>query len=151
DNPEKARAHFEYLAARQPDNPEVLLGLAQAYRALGEPERARPLLDALLAKDPGNSRGLVELGGLTLPSGNTAEAEALFRRAIAADPANVDAHYQLYLCLVQQPGREGEAAAQLEAHKRVQADLGRLAEIVSKEMTGTPNDPNLHYEMGTIY
>jgi tetratricopeptide (TPR) repeat protein len=151
DNAEEARSHFEFLAVRQPDNPDVLLGLVQAHRALGEPEKAKPILDALLASDPENSKGLTELGSLTLPSGDTQAAEALFRRAIAADPANADAHYQLYLCLTQQPGREAEADAERENHKRVQADLVRLAEIAAKEMTTTPNDPNLHYQMGIIY
>jgi tetratricopeptide (TPR) repeat protein len=150
DNPEEARAHLEQVIARQPDNPDVLLALAQAYRAVGEPERARPLLETLLARDPENSKGLAELGALTL-SGNAEEAEALFRRAVAADPGNADAHYQLYLCLAQQPGREAEAAAELETQKRVQAALTRLAQIAGKEMTRTPNDPNLHYEMGMIY
>jgi tetratricopeptide (TPR) repeat protein len=151
DNPKEARAHFEHLIARQPDNPNVLVGLAEAYWALGEPEKARPLYDAVLAKEPGNSRALAGLGALTLGAGNTTEGEALFRKAIAADPANADAHYKLYLCLVQQPGREAEAAAQRDTHKRVEADHRRLAQIASKEMTQAPNDPNLFYEMGAIY
>jgi tetratricopeptide (TPR) repeat protein len=150
DKPEEARGHFEYLVARQPDNPDVMLGLAQTYRALGQPDKARPLLEALLAKDPGNSRGLTELAALTAAD-RTAETEALLRKAIAADPANKDAHYQLYLCLAQQPGREAEAAAELATHKRVVADLTRLAEIVGKEMTARPNDPNLPCELGVIY
>jgi tetratricopeptide (TPR) repeat protein len=150
DKPEEARGHFEYLMTRQPDHPDVLLGLAQTYRALGQPDKARPLLDTLLAKDPGNSRGLTELGVLSAAD-NPAEAEALFRKAIAADPANKDAHYQLYLCLAQQSGREAEAAAELATQKRVVADLTRLAEIAGKEMTARPNDPDLCYEMGMIY
>jgi tetratricopeptide (TPR) repeat protein len=151
DNPQEACSEFEVLIAHQPNNAEVLLGLGQAYRAVGETEKARPLIKALLAKDPENSKALAEWGALALASGGAVEAESLFRKAIAADPGNADAHYQLYLCLVQQPGREAEAAAQLETHKRVQADFARLGQIAGKEMTGAPNDPNLHYEMGIIY
>jgi tetratricopeptide (TPR) repeat protein len=151
DSPKEAHSHFEHLVARQPDNPDALLGLAEAYRALGEPEKGRPLLDAVLAKDPENSKALAELGALSLAAGKTTEGEALLRKAIAADPGNVEAHYQLYLCLVQQPGREADAAVQRDTHKRVEADRRRLAQIASKEMTRTPNDPNLHYEVGVIY
>ena len=75
----------------------------------------------------------------------------MLRRAIAADPGNADAHYQLYLCLAQQPGRGAEAATQRNDHKRVEADRTRLAQIAVEEMTRTPNDPNLHYELGIIY
>jgi tetratricopeptide (TPR) repeat protein len=151
DSPREALAHFERVVAHQPDNPEALMGLAEARLALGEPEKARPVLEDVLAKDPGNSRALTALGALAVGEGDRGEGEALLRKAIATDPGNVDAHYQLYLCLVQQRGREKEAAAQRKAHDRVKADRERLAQIAGKEMTRSPNDPNLHYEMGAIY
>jgi tetratricopeptide (TPR) repeat protein len=150
-SPKEARDHFEYLLARQPDNRDVQLGLAEAYWALGQPERARPVFEALLEKDPKNSRALAGLGAVCLGAGDTAEAEGLLRKAIAADPGNVQAHYQLYRCLVRQPGRKAEAIAQRDRHERVAADYARLGEIASKEMTRNPRDPNLHYEMGAIY
>jgi tetratricopeptide (TPR) repeat protein len=151
ESPEEARTHYEQLLARQPDNPEVLAGLATAYRTLGEPAKARALLDTLLAKHPKNAQGLAELGVLTLAGGDAREGEALLRRAVKEDPGNLDAQYQLYLCLVQQPGREAEAARQGEMHKRVEAARKRLTQIVTQEMTRNPNDPNLHYEVGSIY
>ena len=73
------------------------------------------------------------------------------RRAVAADPGNPEAHFQLYMCLLQQDGRAAEAAAEGETHKRVQADRERLAQIAVTEMTRRPYDPNLHYELGAIY
>jgi Tfp pilus assembly protein PilF len=113
--------------------------------------KARPIYDALLAKDPCDSKALAGLGGLALTAGDAAEGEALLRRAIAADPGNADAHYQLYLCLIQEPGRAAEAAAERDTHLRVGTDRTRLAEIVAQKMTRSPNDPNLHYELGVIY
>jgi Tfp pilus assembly protein PilF len=151
DNPEEARSLFEQVHARQPDNPEVLVGLGGAYRALGENDKARPLFEAVLARDPENSRALAGLGALAIAAGRTTEGEALLHKALDADPGNAEAHYQLYLCLTGQPGREAEAAAQRDTHKRVEADRLRLARIVSQEMTRKPNDPNLHYETGAIY
>jgi tetratricopeptide (TPR) repeat protein len=151
EQPEEACAYFEEVIARRPDNLDALLGLAQARRIAGESAKARAALDELLARDPKNSKGLMELGALTLSAGKASEAETLLRRAIAADPANAEAHYQLYLCLEQQPGRGEEAVAQRERHKRVQEDLARLYRIASTEMTRTPNDPDLHQEMGVLY
>jgi tetratricopeptide (TPR) repeat protein len=151
DQPAEARTYFEQVITRQPDNLDALLGLAQAERIAGEPDKARAALDQLLARDPKNSKALMERGALTLAAGKASEAETLLREAIAADPGNAEAHYQLYLCLEQQPGREEEAAAQRDTHKRVQGDLARLLQIASSEMTRAPNDPNLHQEMGVLY
>jgi tetratricopeptide (TPR) repeat protein len=151
DRPEEARAHFEYLIARQPDNVAVMLGLGQAHRILGETDKARELLEKVLAKEPENAKALTELGQISLLAGELAEAEILFRKAIAADPANRDAQYRLYQCLAQQPGKEKEAAEQIAVCERVQADLARLGDIAIKEMAQAPNDPKLHYEVGAIY
>jgi tetratricopeptide (TPR) repeat protein len=150
-NRQEAPSHFEIVVAHQPDNPDALVGLAEAYWAMGEPEKARPLFQALLAKRPENSRALLGLGAVTLSFGDTVQAEALLRKSIAADPGNVRAYFRLYACLAQQQGREAEAEAQLEAYNRVKADFERLADLETKELSRAPNDPNLHYEMGTIY
>ncbi len=148
DGPEEGSRILEELRAEQPDNREVLLELARAYRALGESEKARPCLDALLMMSPKHSAALSELAMLTR---DQKEAESLLRRAIEADPANLEAHFQLYLLLVNQPGREQEAAAQLQRHKRVKADMDRLMEIASKEMSKHPEDVGLYCELGTLY
>jgi predicted Zn-dependent protease len=150
-NLEEARAQFEQLIDRQPDNVEALLGLAEVHRASGELEKARALLEAVLANDPRNSKALTKLGTLDLLAGKAAEAEGLLREAIAVDRTNQEAHFHLYKCLAQQPGREDEADAQVALYERVKADMARLGEIAAKEMTRTPNDPNLHYELGTLY
>jgi tetratricopeptide (TPR) repeat protein len=148
DTAEEARREFERLLERQPDNPKVLLGLAQAYHALGLPaEKARPYIDAVLARDPDNSKAL---SILALSVDDPSECEVLLRKAIEKDPANLEAHWQLYLCLLQQ-GRKTEAAAQQERHAKVEADKVRMAQIVGQELTKTPYDPNLHYEMAIIY
>lgn len=149
--PHEAHALYEKLVARQPNNLDALLGMAQTERYLGESEKAVALLHAVLERDPNHSRALAELGAMTMPSGKTKEAETLFRKALVADPANVEAQYQLYLCLAQQRGREGEAAEQREKYERAEVERRRLEQIASKEMTRKPNDVNLHYEMGKMY
>jgi Tfp pilus assembly protein PilF len=151
DNCAEALTQFEQLAVRQPDNPDVRRGLAQAYYGVGESAKARPIFEALVANDPHDSKALTGLGVLTVADGDTAAGEALLRRAVAADPGNPDAQYQLFRCLAEQPDRQAEAAAQAEVHKRVQADRERLAQIAIAEMSRKPYDPDLHCELGVIY
>jgi tetratricopeptide (TPR) repeat protein len=151
DSPQEARAEFELLRVRQPEIPEVLIGLAAVYRSQGDAEKARVLIEAVLAKNESNSKALTELGRLLLGAGETAQSEALLRKAIAADPANYEAHYQLYLLLLQDPIRQSEAQVQRDKCAKVDADRIRLAEIAAKEMGRKPYDPDLQSEMGRIY
>src|SRR5262249_2203446 len=52
--PAESLEHYQWLAARGPDRPEVRLGLARCHRRLGDQQGALRLLDALLAEAPGN-------------------------------------------------------------------------------------------------
>jgi tetratricopeptide (TPR) repeat protein len=165
-DPEEARQELERLIQRKPDNPRVLLGLANVYQAIPEFEdKASSLIEAVLAKDPDNAQALMEKGLIAIASGKLlvekvllaegrakiAEGEALLKKAIEKDQVDLDAHYKLYLFLCNQPGREAEAQAQRECHRRVEADVKRLGEIIGHDMSKMPYDPNLHYEIGTIY
>jgi tetratricopeptide (TPR) repeat protein len=146
--PEKARELFEQLLQRQPDNPDALLGLAQVQNALGDSEQAKANLRAFLAKNPNNARALLELASLTA---GIDEQESLIRQAIVADPGYREAYYKLYLCLSQQKGKQQEAAEAERQMQRLEADQRRIADIVSKEMSKHPYDPNLHFELGSFY
>src|SRR5262249_20196562 len=78
-----------------------------------------------------------------------ADAEADLRRAIDADPSYREAHYTLYLCLVQQ-GKAREAEGQAAKLKQVEQDLKRLFELVNADIPRNPHDPALLYEVGMI-
>jgi tetratricopeptide (TPR) repeat protein len=149
-HPHEARIPFEQLLVRQPENVEALVGLGEVYQAEGAAQKALAMFESAVALSPNNSRALTGLAVLSSGTKDVAKAEALLRRAIAADAGNQKAHYQLYLCLVQQPGKKAEAAAQHEVYQRVEADLRRLVEIASKDLARSPNDPNLYWELGTI-
>jgi tetratricopeptide (TPR) repeat protein len=151
DHPQEARTYFEELLARQPENVDALVGLAEVHQGEGRPEKALPLFESAVALAPNNSRALTGLAVLSSRTRGLAEVEELLRRAIAADDGNKDAHYQLYLCLVQQPSRKAEADAQRKVYDEVVADLMRLTEIATKELARSPKDPNLYSEMGMIY
>jgi tetratricopeptide (TPR) repeat protein len=150
----EAIGHFEQLMERQPDNPDVVLGLAHAYQAAGladGSEKAMALVEELLQKEPENASALTEIGALLVRNGNITEGEAFLRHASANDPYNFDAHYQLFVCLRQQRNREAEADAERQISERIRSDRLRLAHIATREMSKTPFDPNLHYELGMIW
>jgi len=53
---EEARSLFESLLALRPDDPELLIGLAQTQRVLGEPEQARSLFEGGATASSASSR-----------------------------------------------------------------------------------------------
>jgi tetratricopeptide (TPR) repeat protein len=151
DHPREARTQFEAVLARQPENVDALVGAGEAYQADGQPDKALPLFESAVALAPNHSRALTGLAVVASRGKGPSEVEGLLRRAIAADGGNKDAHYQLYLCLVQQPNRKTEADAQRKTYEGVVADLTRLTEIAAKDLARRPHDPDLYSEMGSIY
>jgi tetratricopeptide (TPR) repeat protein len=152
-DPNEAIRQYEQLLARQPDNPDIVLGLVKAYQRADHrdgAEKAAALVDLLLQKDPDNPGALTEKGSMLVAIGDFKGAEALLRRALANDPSQPEIQFHLYLCLRQQPGREGEASDQRRIFDRVWADRNRLAEIIKNELSKRPYDPNLQCELGMI-
>jgi tetratricopeptide (TPR) repeat protein len=98
--PEDAGQIYEQLRGEQPDNPQVLLGLARCRYALSDVEEARRLLEELLRQQPAHGAGLLERGRLELHAGRLAEAETWLRRAAdAAVVAETGALRSLCQCL----------------------------------------------------
>jgi tetratricopeptide (TPR) repeat protein len=151
DNATEALAHFEQIASRTPNDRELQIDLVRAYRAVGRSEEADAMVDTILESDPDNAFALSEKGALLAATpGRAVEGEAMLRRAVERDPFDVDTHWRLYSCLSSQ-GREAEADAQLQVHARVKAERDRLTEILNVQMSKSPEDPNLSYEVGMIY
>jgi tetratricopeptide (TPR) repeat protein len=151
DNPKEALQHLKQIETQKPDDPELLLDLARAYRAVGDSDKTAALVDKILEADPENAFALAEKGALLAATGKADEGEALLRRAISRDPLNVDIHYQLYLCLGLQKGREADRDAEKAEHDRLKAERDRLGQILTVEMSKSPDDPDLNYEVGMIY
>jgi tetratricopeptide (TPR) repeat protein len=147
---EQATAHLEHLWGRRPNDPEVLVRLASCRANLDRTEEALRLLEALLAEHPDYEPALCGRGRLLLQQGRAAEAESWLRRAVAALPYDHAANYALYRCLIQQPGKEVEAAALRDRLNDLEKNLTRLKAISNHEMGLRPRDPALHCELGTI-
>jgi tetratricopeptide (TPR) repeat protein len=152
DNANEALKLFEEVASGKPDDPELQMDLVRAYQAAGKLDEADAMVDQILERDPDNALALSEKGALlAVTPGRAAEGEALLRRAVARDPFEVGYQWKLYLCLSRQKGREAEADAQLAIHDRVKAERDRLTQILNVEMSKSPENPDLSYEVGMIY
>jgi tetratricopeptide (TPR) repeat protein len=144
-----ALPHLEYLRRRQPDSMELQVTLARCRDLLGEQEEAEKILDDVLARQPDYPAALAERGKLALRDGQMADAERLLRDAAARQPGDYQLHYRLYLVL-KQNGKADEAREEQELMKRLEADLRRINEIMTRQMQLTPHDPALHCEVGTL-
>jgi tetratricopeptide (TPR) repeat protein len=94
----EAVAHYEWLHARQPANPDVLVGLARGCQDLDELPRAQQLLDEFLVGQPQSVATLIERGRAALRGGEAAAAEGWLRRALDLEPDSPEANYVLQLC-----------------------------------------------------
>jgi tetratricopeptide (TPR) repeat protein len=146
----EAMRHWEILARRQPDNPDVLFNLACCQRGLGLVEEARSNLDRLLEHGPNSAKVLEERGRLALQSEKPEIAERYLRRAVALDPYNFGASFVFYNCLMCL-GREKEAHEQRRRWERLDAELTRLDTIVKELIPASPTNPQLKSEAGVLY
>jgi predicted Zn-dependent protease len=157
DRAEEAQKQFAYLQQRQPNDPEVLLGLARCRRSLGQTGEARRLLEQVLSQDAGTrsahgsavyAEALGERAKLALQTEPPEAAEEWLRKAAAKLPYDRDTLYNLYQCLLQ-CGKRAEAQTVLEQVEKLAADRQLLAELTRK-ITANPKDPALRFEAGLL-
>lgn len=147
--PEEALVHYQWLAARWPERPEVRLGLARCLHRQGQLALAQELLDALLAGDPDHGEANWERGQLALDQDQPQAAEAWLRRAVKALPFDRRIQYSLERCL-RTLGRAGEAEQWAQRAKKLEADVLRL-DKVRQEVLKRPNDAALWCEAGLLF
>ncbi len=143
-----ALTHLDRLARDTPNDPDIVIFRARAYKGLSRTADARRLLDDLLAKHPDLAlalrvRGEVELGE------NPAEAEKWLRRAVKAGPFEYQSHFLLLQALIQQ-GKEEDAKKQRVEVENLKERVERLGDLMATKMSARSHDPALHTEMGTL-
>ncbi len=146
-NAEEALPHLEELQRGHPDDPEVLVALAQCRQLQGEELQALQLLDQTLASHPNFFDALVLRGQLGCQQQEPAEGEIWLRRALAQHPLDGRTLYLFYKCLEHQ-GKQSEAAEVLARHKAVEADSARLTDLMTREIERTPGNPDVLSEVG---
>jgi predicted Zn-dependent protease len=143
-----AAGHFEWLQERQPNDPQVLLGLARCRHEMGQRDEARRLLAGLVAQHPQHAQAVAEMGKLVLAEGQLAEAERWLRRAAELAPHERDNLYSLAQCL-NRAGKKEEAQQWLARLKQLEDDWERI-KVLTQEYSKAPRDPALRYEGGII-
>jgi tetratricopeptide (TPR) repeat protein len=145
----EAAEHFRRLLQGQPDNERVQVALAECLEGLGENAEALRLVDDVLAREPHMPAALSMRGQLALDEGQLAEAETWLRQALRGDPKDHRAHYSLILCL-ERSGQEEAARQQRQELQRLEKELTRFDQLVTKEMAERPMDPAVFCNIGQI-
>lgn len=121
---EQARQAYEKLRAAQPDNPDVLLGLAVIAQNQNRSEQAAQLYLRVIERDPRNGYAQAGLVGL-IGRADPAAAEAKLKQLIAQQPA---AYLQFALGnLYAAQGRWSEAQAAYFEAQRLEPDSADYA------------------------
>ncbi|HVS36769.1 MAG TPA: tetratricopeptide repeat protein [Gemmataceae bacterium] len=147
--PKEALPHLAYLQKVTPDDPRVLVQMAQCWEDMAETDKARRMLDDVLARWPHFPDALAARGALARQDGQMERAEALLREATAAEPGARDAQYQLYLCLSAE-GKDAEAKAADARLHQLEDDLKEMQKLVDGAMQRAPDDPALRTKAGEI-
>lgn len=128
----EARIQFERAQGLDPDNPDVLLGMAQLHVLRADFEPARALLEKTLAQTPDLADGWSLLGDLELEQGNFEAAENAYDKAIST---------RTYRSL--------ELARR--AHARLQQGKFELAETDLDALSRQAGHPYVAYLRGLLY
>jgi tetratricopeptide (TPR) repeat protein len=145
----EALPHLEHLSRRRPGHLKIQVYRARCYDRMGHSDEAEQILMAVLARQPDYGPALAERGKLALRAGQSREAEVWLRQAVEREPGDIQAHYQLVLCL-EKNGKSEEARQAQARLEQIEGDMRRIQDIAREKMQQTPHDPNLHYELGVI-
>lgn len=126
-DPAGALAEYQKAAGLRPNDPEILVSLAEMLIQTGRDDDARDVLRKALALEPAHVRGRVALGMLQLKAGLFESARRVFDEVLEGDPVRQlpanrrvpDAFYGRAMCL-----RQGNNL------RLAQEDLQRAAAIV---------------------
>ena len=147
--PTEALSHLEYLRKALPDDPRVLVRVAQCRVDMGRADEARAILDGVLARWPHFPDALAARGALAKQDGQPDRAEGWLREAVARDPSAREARYHLYLCL-EAEGKEAEAKEEKARLDRLEDNLNEIQQLVDGGLERAPNDPALHTRAGVL-
>jgi tetratricopeptide (TPR) repeat protein len=116
----EAATLLEQLRMLEPDNADVLAGLATTYRLLGRPMEARAIYRALVERGINDTRLLNELGLTEIEVGNPAAAEQCLRLVLEKNPDDLVANLAMSRCLML-AGKPDEAGRFRERYEAARA------------------------------
>jgi tetratricopeptide (TPR) repeat protein len=141
DTPAKAVNILEMARPFHPDNPNLLVTLAQAYTLAGDPGRAQPLLDRTLQLKPTCVPAYVALSGCDLALGRTDEALGNADRAISLATNSSEAYLAKANVLLAQE-KDADAVAALDLAHRNDPKNAQILLDAGDVWFRNLNDPN---------
>jgi Flp pilus assembly protein TadD len=146
---EEAATELAVLREKLPNHPEVQVFWARAMALLGRTEEARLAIEECLRTNPDYPAALLEQGNNALFDGDEVGAEQYLARAAKLDPGNIQIHNK-YALILSRNGKQAQATAEYAKAHQLEADGERISKIIRGPLQDNPNDPALHYEIGTI-
>jgi tetratricopeptide (TPR) repeat protein len=144
----EAQQHLERLLAKEPDNPDVITGLARCYRNQGMSDKARQILQNLPAKSQDRPAVWRERGLLALQAQQWAEAEKWLQRVVEQQPRDLEPLNALFRCLTQQHKTQ-EASLFKSRLDQIDAADKQLKKVMEKVATMQAG-ADVYYEGGQI-
>jgi tetratricopeptide (TPR) repeat protein len=148
----EALAEYEQCYAAAPDDPGVLLGMANCMERMGNTEAAKKFLEAVRdskGENRARSQALLSLGRMALKQGKTEEAIALVRQAIEIEPRESSTHYVLGMALAKLGATE-EAKREIQRSRELQEGYDELVRT-SHKVAQEPDNPELRWQVGDLY
>jgi len=110
---------FEMAFQKDPNNPEAITRLIEAYERAGQTEKALTLTRDAVAKDPNNKIYRYAYGVFLLKQEKYPESVEQFTKAVELDPNYADANYNLGVAYLNWGvALKGEADKKAEAEKK---------------------------------
>jgi tetratricopeptide (TPR) repeat protein len=138
------------LVEKYPNEPKVLIALAECQDAVGEQARAEATARMVLSLQPDHEEALVLLGKLLVDRDQLDEAERHLRRALKLRPSLYQARHQLHRVLVSTK-RDQEAEEVKASLASSSKDTVRLAALFTDELPKAPRNPAHYLEVGQIF
>ena len=146
---EEAYELFATCLRDHPDDPEVLIGMAECAERHGKREEAKKYVARAFTLQPTaqqRSTALALQGQIALAEKEYASAAHFLQEAVDAHPANLPAVYSLSQALTH-AGRPAEAKAYLERW-RIAQEAEKKLDDVHAQILARPEDPDLRVEVG---
>jgi len=147
---EAAKPNLEHLAKSFPNRADIKARLGQLRFLESDEVQARALLEEAVREMPNDAAVLIHLAKLELQANNSAKAEKWLRHALEVDPTDTEAEFTL-VAVLQKEGRESEADAVRENHRKHTALLQKVSRIIQKEAEHPRGDPDELYEVGALF
>ncbi|HVX12439.1 MAG TPA: tetratricopeptide repeat protein [Pirellulales bacterium] len=144
-----AESLFRSCLRQRPNDPDILLGLAECQERRGEEEEAKKQVALVLSSQPSNrqrSTALALLGQTALGAKDNPGAIEYFQQAVEADPSNMSAVYSLAQSLTR-AGRNDEADRYRERWQRLKG-LDQTLEELHSQLLQSPQDPDVRAQIG---